>query len=53
MKAILIRFNQKKDMGNRSRKEIICKHCLKKVKEKEIMVVAGYDICPYCNCEVK
>lgn len=48
-----VTFLQKKDKGCKSKKIFKCKHCGQQIIEKEIILFAGYNICPYCRCECK
>jgi 2-keto-3-deoxy-6-phosphogluconate aldolase len=54
MKAVgsVVVFRQKKDAGCKSVKTFPCQHCGQPVREKDIIVFAGYEICPHCqvNC---
>jgi len=48
-----VTFEQKKDKGCKSDKKITCKRCGSTVKEKEIIMFAGYEICPICQVQIR
>jgi hypothetical protein len=49
-----INFKQKSDDGCTDETEIQCQYCGRTIKEKDIIMFAGYEICPFCqvNCKI-
>lgn len=54
MQQVLItNFKQKSDDGCKDETELPCKHCGETIKEKDIIIFAGYDIYPLCMAKCR